>query len=250
MADERDSATIRRSRESWINATQDVAEAIRIVRNRDRVLVGGFGDSGYPLALLLALIDSEATDLHIISNNAGRGDWGIGGLIRAGRIAKLTATYPIAPGSQELHDVIQRSAIDIELVAQGVMAERIHAGGAGLGGILTSVGLHSDIPEGEGTRTIEVDETAYRLERPIRGHVALIAADTADRWGNLRFHRSARNFNPLMATAADYTIVQVRRVLDEPLDPDDVHLPGMYIDVLVTEAESDKRINERAGDFT
>lgn len=218
------------TRQAWV-LEEDARTAMRRVRPGQTILVGGFGDSGYPAALLEALIELGTDDLVVVSNNGGRSDNGIGGLLRHGRVRKLVTTYPVSPGHESLQPYLARNGVEIELVPQGTLAQRLNAGAFRLGGVLTTVGLGGDLPGQEST--IELDHATYRVERPIRGDVALVAASVADPHGNLRFRRVARNFNPVMADAADVTIAEVGERVAEPIDPDDVHVPEMSVDVLV-----------------
>jgi 3-oxoadipate CoA-transferase alpha subunit len=218
------------TRESWITE-EDALTAMRRIRPGQTILVGGFGDSGYPRVLLEALIELGTGDLVVVSNNGGRSDNGIGGLLRNGRVRKLVTTYPVSPGHESLQPYLTDNGVEIELVPQGTLAQRLNAGAFRLGGVLTAVGLGGDLPGQEST--VELDGTTYRVERPLRGDVALIAATVADPYGNLRFRRVSRNFNPVMADAAALTIAEVTERVADPIDPDDVHVPEMSVDVLV-----------------
>lgn len=225
----------------------DVATATEPVRSGDSVAIGGFGRAGIPYNLIDALCDRGVTDLHVISNNAGKDDDGIARLVREGRVRKLTCTFP---GHPEFFRRYHAGQIELELVPQGTLAERLRAGGSGIaafytptsaGTILASGGLASRYgTDGQPVSTLAPKETRmidgreYVLEYPLRPDVALVRAHRADRYGNLRFRLSARNFNPLAAMAARTAIVEVQHADEhEVLDPDDIHLPGPFVSRVV-----------------
>ncbi len=206
-------------------------EAVGRVRSGDTVLVGGFGLVGAPIALLDALAeDSEATELTIVSNNIGEPGRGLGKLLRQGRIRRGISSY--FTSNPEAVEAVNRGEIDATLLPQGTFAEAIRAGGAGLGGFFTPVGAGTLLAEGKEERLI--DGVPHVLEPPIRGQVALVYAARSDRLGNLWYRRTARNFNPLMATAADLVIAEVGELVEVgELAPEDVHTPHLYVDLLV-----------------
>lgn len=207
------------------------AEAVGRVRPGDTVLVGGFGLVGAPLALLDALADdSSAGELTVVSNNIGEPGQGLGKLLRQGRIRRGISSY--FTSNPEAVDAVNRGTIESTLLPQGTFAEAIRAGGAGLGGFFTPVGAGTLLADGKEERTI--DGVLHVLEVPIRGDVALVYAARGDRLGNLWYRRTARNFNPLMATAADVVIAEVGELAEVgEIDPEDVHTPHLYVDVLV-----------------
>jgi 3-oxoacid CoA-transferase A subunit len=211
-----------------------LSDAVGRVQTGDTVLVGGFGLVGAPIALLDALADeSTAGDLTVVSNNIGEAGRGLGKLLRQGRIRRGISSY--FTSNPEAVEAVNRGELEATLLPQGTFAEAIRAGGAGLGGFFTPVGAGTDLAEGKEERLI--DGVLQVLERPIRGNVALVYAARADALGNLWYRRSARNFNPLMATAADVVIAEVGELLDVgEIAPEDVHTPHLYVDLLVVRA--------------
>ena len=207
-------------------------EALRDVGDGSMVLVGGFGDAGTPFALVEALLRQGARDLTIVGNNAGNGDAGLAALLAAGRVRKVICSFPRQSDSYVFDELYRAGKIELELVPQGTLAERIRAGGAGIGGFYTRTGVGTMLAEGKETR--QFDGLTYLLERPIRGDVALIKAHIADQMGNLTYRKTARNFGPVMAAAAKVSIVEVGAVVAEGhLDPESVITPGIYVDRLV-----------------
>ncbi len=214
-----------------------LAEAVAGIADGAIVLVGGFGDSGTPFELIDALIEQGARDLTIVSNNAGSGDAGLAALLNAGRVRKVVCSYPRTSGSVVIDRLYREGRVELELTPQGTMAERIRAAGAGIGAFYTPTAAGTDLAEGKETRLIGGRD--HVLEYPIRGDVALIKAARADRWGNLAYRWAGQNFAPLMATAADLTVVQVDEFVDlGAIHPERVMTPGIYVDrvVLVGEA--------------
>jgi 3-oxoadipate CoA-transferase, alpha subunit len=210
----------------------DAADAITAVRDSATVLVGGFGMAGMPVQLIDALIDGGAGDLTIVSNNAGNGDTGLAALLAAGRVRKMICSFPRQTDSWVFDGLYRAGKIELEVVPQGNLAERLRAAGAGIGAFYTPTGAGTPLAEGKETRTIDGRE--HVLEFPIRGDVALIRAHVADRAGNLVYRKTARNFGPVMATAAEVTIAQVTRIVAAgELDPEAVVTPGIYVDRLV-----------------
>jgi 3-oxoadipate CoA-transferase, alpha subunit len=210
----------------------DTAAALEGVQDGSTVLVGGFGLAGQPIALIDALLEQGATDLTIVSNNAGNGDTGLAALLAAGRVRKVICSFPRQHDSWVFDGLYRAGRIELEVVPQGNLAERIRAGGAGIGGFYTPTGVGTMLAEGKETR--EIDGRTYVLESPITGELALIGAYRADRLGNLVFRKTSRNFNPMMATAATLTVAQVDEVVAVgALDPEAVVTPGLYVDRVV-----------------
>ncbi len=209
----------------------DLASAVAPITDGATIMIGGFGSSGIPFGLIDALLDQGATDLTIISNNAGAGETGIAKLLKAGRVAKVICSYPRSPGSIWFERRYEAGEIALEVVPQGTLAERIRAAGAGLGGFLTPTGYGTLLAEGKETRMI--DGRGYVLEFPLAADFALLRAERGDPWGNLSFHATARNFNPVMATAARHAIAEVRHMTAEPLDPEQVVTPGIFVQSVV-----------------
>jgi 3-oxoadipate CoA-transferase alpha subunit len=209
-----------------------LADAVAGIRDGATVLCGGFGGAGAPDDLFAALLEQGARDLEIVSNNAGTGRAGLAGLMDAGRVRRIVCTYPRSAGSVVFEELWKAGKIELELVPQGTLSERMRCAAAGLGGYYSPVGVGTRLAEGKETR--EIDGRTYVLEKPLRGDVALLRADRADRWGNLTYRKSARNFNPVMAMAADLSIVQVREVVGlGELDPEHIVSPGIFVDRVV-----------------
>ena len=207
-------------------------EAVADVPDGATVLVGGFGPAGMPYELIDALIRQGATDLTIVNNNAGNADTGLAALLAAGRVRKVICSFPRQKDSWVFDGLYREGRIELELVPQGNLAERMRAAGAGIGAFFcpTSVGT----PLAEGKETREIDGRTHVLEYPIHGDVALIGAHRADRMGNLVYRKTARNFGPVMATAATTVVAQVREVVDVgQLDPEVVVTPSIYVDRVV-----------------
>lgn len=208
------------------------AEAVEGVEDGATVLVGGFGMAGMPVALIDALIDQGATDLTVVSNNAGNGDTGLAALLAKGRVRKVVCSFPRQADSWVFDRLYRAGEIELELVPQGNLAERMRAAGAGLGGFYSPTGVGTPLARGKETR--EIDGRTYLLELPIRGDVALIGAHRADRMGNLVYRKTARNFGPVMATAATTVVAQVDEVVETgALDPEAVVTPSIYVDRVV-----------------
>lgn len=209
----------------------DLATAVAPIGDGASVMIGGFGSSGIPFGLIDALLAHGASRLTIISNNAGAGETGIAKLLKAGRVAKVICSYPRSPGSIWFEKRFEAGEIDLEVVPQGTLAERIRAAGAGIGGFLTPTAYGTQLADGKETRVI--DGRGYVMEAPLAADFALLRADRGDKWGNLAYHATARNFNPVMAMAADHAIAEVRAISDEPLDPERVVTPGIFVDKVV-----------------
>ena len=211
-----------------------IENALAGIRDGSVILVGGFGNAGSPIPLLEALIDQGATDLTIVSNNAGEGDFGLAARMKAGRISKIICSYPRSSGSVIFEELYGQGKIDLEVVPQGTLSERMRAAGAGIGGFYTPTSAGTLLAKGKETR--EIEGKLHVLELPLKGDVALIKADLADRWGNLTYNKSARNFGPTMAMAADLTIAQVRQIVDlGEISPELVVTPGIFVDRVVKE---------------
>ena len=210
----------------------DAVTAVTEIKDGDTVLVGGFGMAGMPVTLIDALIEHGAGDLTIVSNNAGNGDTGLAALIAAGRVRKMVCSFPRQADSWHFDAAYRAGKIELELVPQGNLAERMRAAGAGIGAFYCPTGVGTPIAEGRETRVIDGRE--YVLEYPIRGDVALIRAYIADRLGNLVYRKTARNFGPVMATAATLTIAEVAGIVDiGELDPETIVTPSIYVNRLV-----------------
>ncbi|MBN06526.1 MAG: 3-oxoadipate CoA-transferase [Rhodospirillaceae bacterium] len=211
-----------------------IEKALAGIQDGSVILVGGFGNAGSPIPLLEALIDQGATDLTIVSNNAGEGDFGLAALMKAGRISKIICSYPRSSGSVIFEELYGQGKIDLEVVPQGTLSERMRAAGAGIGGFYTPTSAGTLLAKGKETR--EIEGKLHVLELPLKGDVALIKADLADRWGNLTYNKSARNFGPTMAMAADLTIAQVRQIVDlGEISPELVVTPSIFVDRVVKE---------------
>ena len=196
------------------------------------VMIGGFGTAGMPSELIDALIAHGATGLTIVNNNAGNGDTGLAALLKAGQVKKIICSFPRQTDSWVFDGLYHAGDIELELVPQGNLAERIRAAGAGIGAFYTPTGYGTPLAEGKETRRI--DGRDYVLEFPIHADFALIKALRADRWGNLVYRKTARNFGPIMASAANCTIAQVREVVNlGDLDPEHIVTPGIFVQRVV-----------------
>ncbi|KOF54446.1 MULTISPECIES: 3-oxoacid CoA-transferase subunit A [unclassified Achromobacter] len=207
-------------------------EAVSVIESGATILVSGFGDIGLPFELLHALARTRVRDLTIVSNNAGTGELGLSRLFKNRQVSRLIASFPSQPDSHHYFAAHEAGAVEVELVPQGTLAERIRAGGAGLAGFFTPTGYGTELAEGKECRII--DGRGYVFERPLRGDFALIKADLADPYGNLRYRLASRNFNPIMAMAARTTIAEVKKKVPVGgIGPDDIHTPGVYVDRMV-----------------
>ncbi|MEU4052331.1 3-oxoacid CoA-transferase subunit A [Streptomyces olivaceus] len=212
----------------------DADEAVAGVEDGSTVLVGGFGMAGMPVALIDALIRQGAKDLTVVSNNAGNGDTGLAALLAEGRVRKVICSFPRQTDSHVFDGLYRAGRIKLEVVPQGSLAERMRAAGAGIGAFYCPTGAGTLLAEGKETRVI--DGRPHVLEYPIRGDVALIGAHRADRMGNLVYRKTARNFGPVMATAATTVVAQVREIVETgALDPETVVTPSIYVDRVVQE---------------
>jgi 3-oxoadipate CoA-transferase, alpha subunit len=211
---------------------QSVAEAVAGISDGALVLLGGFGSIGQPDALIEGLIEQGAKDLVVVSNNAGTGRFGLARLIELGRVRKIICSYPRSANSVVFEEVYRAGKIELEIVPQGTMSERMRAAGAGIPAFYTATAVGTKLAAGKEER--EIKGRRYLLEEALEGDVALIEAWEADRWGNLTYKSSARNFNPVMATAAKLTIAQAQHIVElGALDPEQVGTPGIYVNRVV-----------------
>src|SRR5215212_11733317 len=195
------------------------AAALEGVRDGSTVMIGGFGGAGQPNELIDALIEQGARDLTIVNNNAGNGETGLAALLKTGRVRKIICSFPRQVDSQIFDGLYRSGKLELELVPQGNLAERIRAAGAGIGGFFTPTGYGTDLAKGKETR--EIDGRMYVLEAPIHADLALIKAERGDRWGNLVYRKTARNFGPVMATACSRTVASVYDLAElGELDPE------------------------------
>ena len=208
------------------------AEAVAGIEDGATVLVSGFGMAGMPVQLIDALIDQGATDLTVVSNNAGNGDTGLAALLAKGRVRKVICSFPRQADSWVFDGLYRAGRIALEVVPQGTLAERLRAAGAGIGAFYCPTGAGTVLAEGKETRVL--DGRLQVLEHALPGDVALVGAHVADRMGNLVYRKTARNFGPVMATAARTTVVQVDHVVDTgTVDPEAVVTPSIYVDRIV-----------------
>ncbi len=211
---------------------KDVAAAVAGIPDGATVMIGGFGTAGMPAELIDALIAQGARSLTIVNNNAGNGETGLAALLKARRVRKIICSFPRQVDSQVFDALYRAGEIELELVPQGNLAERIRAAGAGIGGFFTPTGYGTLLAEGKETRVI--DGRHYVLEKPLHADYALIKAELGDRWGNLTYRKTARNFGPIMASAARCTIVQASRIVPlGELDPEAIVTPGIFVSRLV-----------------
>ena len=212
-----------------------LAEAVADVHDGATVMIGGFGAAGQPAELIDALIDQGARDLTIVNNNAGNGEVGLAALLKARRVRKILCSFPRQTDSYVFDSLYRSGEVELELVPQGNLAERIRAAGAGIGGFFTPTGHGTLLAEGKETRVI--DGRPYVLEYPIHADFALIKALAGDRWGNLVYRKTGRNFGPIMAMAAKCAIAQVQRIVPlGELDPEVIITPGIFVQRVVAVA--------------
>jgi len=215
-----------------------VADAVAGIRDGATVMIGGFGRAGQPVELIDALIAHGAKDLTVVNNNAGNGDLGLAALLAKKRVRKILCSFPRQHDSWVFDGLYRAGEIELELVPQGNLAERIRAAGAGIGAFFSPTGVGTELADGKELR--EIDGRTYALEYPIRADVALVSAYRADRWGNLVYRETARNFGPIMAAAATTTIVQVDEIVPlGSLDPESIVTPGIFVDRVVAVGERD-----------
>ena len=221
---------------------QSADEAAALVPDGATLMVGGFGLCGIPENLIAALYRRGTKGLTVISNNAGVDDFGLGILLKNRQIRKMISTY--VGENKEFERQFLQKELEVELVPQGTFSERIRAGGAGIGGFFTPTGYGTIVAEGKETR--EIDGRHYVLEKPLQADFALVRAWRGDRFGNLVYRRTARNFNPIMATAARVTIAEVERLVEPgDLDPDTVHTPGIFVQRILQGTTYERRIEKR-----
>jgi len=222
-----------------------VATAVADVGDGATVMIGGFGTAGMPAELIDALIDQGARDLTIVNNNAGNRETGLAALLKAKRVRKIICSFPRQVDSQVFDALYHSGEIELELVPQGNLAERIRAAGAGIGAFFTPTGYGTLLAEAKETRTI--GGRNYVLEYPIHADFALIKAERADRWGNLVYRKTARNFGPIMASAAKCSVVQVREIVPlGALDPEVIVTPGIFVQRVVAIDSSDRATRPQA----
>ena len=210
----------------------DTAAALHGVHDGATVMIGGFGGAGQPAALIEALIAQGARELVIVNNNAGNGESGLAALLKAGRVRKIVCSFPRQADSQVFDSLYRAGRIELELVPQGNLAERIRAAGAGIGGFFTPTGYGTELAKGKETR--EIGGRMHVFESPIHADVALIQAERGDRWGNLVYRKTARNFGPIMAMAAKLTIASVHEIVPlGGLDPEHIVTPGIFVQRVV-----------------
>jgi 3-oxoadipate CoA-transferase, alpha subunit len=221
------------------------AAAVADVHDGATLMIGGFGTAGMPSELIDALIAQGARDLTIVNNNAGNGEVGLAALLKARRVRKIVCSFPRQTDSQVFDALYRAGEIELELVPQGNLAERIRAAGAGIGAFFTPTGYGTLLAEGKETRVI--NGRNYVLEHPIHADFALIKAECGDRWGNLVYRKTARNFGPIMASAAKCSIAQVREIVPlGGLDPEVIVTPGIFVRRVVAIDVADRATRPQA----
>jgi 3-oxoadipate CoA-transferase alpha subunit len=209
-----------------------IEEALAPIRDGATVMIGGFGGAGQPAELIDGLIAHGARDLVIVNNNAGNGDTGLAALLKSGQVRKIICSFPRQADSHVFDSLYRAGKVELELVPQGNLAERIRAAGAGIGAFFTPTGAGTLLADGKETR--EIGGRTYVLEYPIHADVALVKAERGDRWGNLTYRKTARNFGPVMATAATLTVASVHEIAElGELDPEAVVTPGLFVQRIV-----------------
>lgn len=228
-----------------INKIADsIAQALSGVKDGATVLIGGFGTAGNPIELIDGLIAHGARDLTVVNNNAGNGDTGLAALLKSGQVRKIICSFPRQADSWVFDELYRAGKIELEIVPQGNLAERMRAAGAGVGAFFCPTAYGTELAEGKETR--EINGKHYVLEYPIHGDVALVKAEKGDRWGNLTYRMSARNFGPVCAMAAKFTVATVHEVVElGELDPEAVITPGIFVNRVVKVA----RVATQAGGF-
>jgi len=212
--------------------TQSPRAALAEVKDGSTVLISGFGTAGIPHELITGLIEQGAKDLTIVCNNAGNGDFGVAALLKAGRVRKVVCSFPRQVDSYVFDELYRSGKVELELVPQGNLAERIRAAGAGLGAIFCPTGYGTELARGKEPR--EIGGRHYVLEYPLFADVALVKAEAGDRWGNLVYRKAARNFGPVMAAAAKFTVASVYEVKElGELDPESIVTPGVHVKKVV-----------------
>jgi 3-oxoadipate CoA-transferase, alpha subunit len=220
-----------------------VAEALQEIQDGAIIMIGGFGTAGIPNELIDGLIAQGARDLTVVNNNAGNGDTGLAALLKAGRVRKIICSFPRQADSQVFDSLYRSSQLELELVPQGNLAERIRAAGAGIGAFFTPTGFGTEMAKGKETR--EINGRQYVLEHPIHGDLAMIKAESGDRWGNLTYRMAARNFGPVMATACKKTVATVYEIVElGELNPEHIVTPGIFVHQIV---KVDRQITQAGG---
>ncbi len=220
-----------------------VAEALQDIQDGATIMIGGFGTAGIPNELIDGLIAQGARDLTVVNNNAGNGDTGLAALLKASRVRKIICSFPRQADSQVFDALYRGSQLELELIPQGNLAERIRAAGAGIGAFFTPTGFGTEMAKGKETR--EINGKQYVLEYPIYGDVALIKAERGDRWGNLTYRMAARNFGPVMATACKKTVATVHEIVElGELNPEHIVTPGIFVHQIV---KVDRQITQAGG---
>ena len=216
---------------------QSIADGLADVKDGSTVLIGGFGTAGIPDELINGLIAQGAKDLTVVNNNAGNAESGLAALLKAGRVRKIICSFPRQTDSFVFDDLYRTGKLELELVPQGNLAERIRAAGAGIGAFFSPTGYGTDLAknaDGSARETREINGKHYVLEMPIYGDVALIKAEQGDRWGNLTYRKAARNFGPVMATAAKKTVATVHELVElGALSPEHIVTPGIFVHAIV-----------------
>ncbi|KAF3999796.1 3-oxoacid CoA-transferase subunit A [Glaciimonas immobilis] len=209
-----------------------VAKALSPIHDGATIMIGGFGGAGQPAELIDGLIAQGAKDLVIVNNNAGNGETGLAALLKNGQVRKIICSFPRQADSHIFDALYRAGKLELELVPQGNLAERIRAAGAGIGGFFTPTGFGTELADGKETR--KIDGRMYVLEYPIHADFALIKAESGDRWGNLTYRKTARNFGPIMASAAKVTIASVHDIVElGSLDPEAIITPGLFVQHVV-----------------
>ncbi len=228
---------------------RSIAEALASVQDGSTVLIGGFGTAGIPNELIDGLIAQGAKDLTVVNNNAGNADTGLAALLKSGRVRKIICSFPRQADSYVFDELYRSGKLELELVPQGNLAERIRAAGAGIGAFFSPTGYGTEMAknnDGTPKETREINGKGYVLEMPIYGDVALIKAERGDRWGNLVYRKAARNFGPVMATASKLTVATVHEIAElGAMDPEHIVTPGIYVHQIVKIG----RVATQAGGF-
>jgi len=223
---------------------ESIADALSGIAAGSTVMIGGFGTAGIPGELIDGLIEQGASELTVVNNNAGNADRGLAALLQARRVRKIICSFPRQVDSWVFDELYRSGGIELELVPQGNLAERIRAAGAGIGGFFTPTGYGTELAKGKETR--EINGRMYVFEKPIHADVALIKAERGDRWGNLTYRKAARNFGPVMAMAASYTVASVYDIAElGELDPEAIVTPGIFVGKIV----KIPRVATQAGGF-
>jgi len=228
---------------------RSIADALADVKDGSTILIGGFGTAGIPNELIDGLIAQGAKDLTVVNNNAGNGETGLAALLKAGRVRKIICSFPRQADSHVFDGLYRSGKLELELVPQGNLAERIRAAGAGIGAFFSPTGYGTELAknaDGSAKETREINGKQYVLEMPIYGDVALIKAEQGDRWGNLTYRKAARNFGPVMATAAAKTVATVHEIVElGALNPEHIVTPGIFVHQIV----KIDRVATQAGGF-